>query len=91
MKGKIPTRKEAIETFCWQCLGFYIDGKSDCENKACPLYTFMPYKGKAKADLELFKYNPKHKGKKTFEETARPDAGQHLRKSKKTDDDDIFS
>lgn len=97
MKGKTPTRKEAIETHCWQCMGFYQDGKNDCENVKCPLYTFFPYKKKKhKADLELFQFNPKHKGKRTFAETARPEAGQHLRKgkkkrNKKSDDDDIFS
>jgi len=25
-------------------MGYYADGKIDCEVKACPLYPFMPYR-----------------------------------------------
>ena len=36
--------KKAILANCYQCLGFYIDGKNDCEIPGCPLYTYMPYR-----------------------------------------------
>ena len=65
-----PTRTEAMMTKCWDCCHFYIDGKLDCEVTKCPLYTYMPYRRK-EPDLELFRFNPKHVGKQTFEETKR--------------------
>jgi hypothetical protein len=63
---KKPTRKEAILQKCWDCQGHYFDGKSDCENPGCPLYTYMPY-AKQTANLRLFEYSPKHKGFTTKE------------------------
>jgi len=36
--------KQAILANCYQCLGFYMDGKNDCEIPDCPLYPFMPYR-----------------------------------------------
>jgi hypothetical protein len=36
--------KQAILANCYQCLGFYIDGKNDCEIPDCPLYSYMPYR-----------------------------------------------
>lgn len=38
------TKKERIEYQCWECMGFYSDGKQDCENTRCPLYEYMPYR-----------------------------------------------
>jgi hypothetical protein len=57
-----PTRKEAILQHCWQCVGFYQDGKLDCENPRCPLYSYMPY-GKMEPNLDLFQYSAVHKGR----------------------------
>lgn len=41
------SRKDAILAYCYDCMGFYEDGKMDCLNEKCPLYPWMPYKGKA--------------------------------------------
>ncbi len=57
-----PTRKECIEHACHGCEGFYTDGKVDCENITCPLYTYMPYK-KLTPDWECFNYSPRRRGK----------------------------
>lgn len=47
---KKPSPKQAILANCYQCLGFYTDGRDDCEIPDCPLYPFMPYrKGVEKA------------------------------------------
>lgn len=46
--GKL-TRRQAIHAKCYDCLGGYADGKTDCALPYCPLYPWMPYKGK-KAD-----------------------------------------
>ena len=37
------TQKEAIQAFCFECLGGFKDGRNDCEVKDCPLYPFMQY------------------------------------------------
>jgi hypothetical protein len=70
-----PTRKEAIQTQCWECMGHYADGKQDCENVVCPLYYFMPYR-KLEPDFGKFKYNPKFKGKVTREEASQRGFGK---------------
>ena len=56
------TMKRAIELQCHDCLGFYEDGKMDCENVRCPLYTYMPYR-KKEPDLEKFLYSARAVGK----------------------------
>lgn len=56
------TRKTAIELQCHECMGHYADGKIDCENRGCPLYTYMPYR-RLEPRLEAFLYSPRAKGK----------------------------
>lgn len=41
--GKRLTRKQAIKAICYDCMGYYSDGRQDCELPDCPLYGFMPY------------------------------------------------
>jgi hypothetical protein len=49
--GQKLSPKQAILANCYQCLGFYVDGRHDCEIPDCPLYPFMPYrKDKVKAE-----------------------------------------
>ena len=69
-KPEKPTRAASILAHCWQCLGYYEDGKTDCENVKCPLYPFMPYK-KNDPDLWWLEYNPKRAGRVTWEESSR--------------------
>lgn len=38
------TRAEAMLAFCCDCMGFYKDGRVDCENPSCPHYSWMPYR-----------------------------------------------
>jgi hypothetical protein len=35
--------KQAITAQCAHCMGWYVDGRHDCECPDCPLYPFMPY------------------------------------------------
>jgi len=44
--GQSLTRNQAILAKCADCCGYYIDGRADCEIEDCPLYPFMPYRGK---------------------------------------------
>lgn len=48
--GEEPTRKAAILAQCCECLGYYQDGRHDCECPSCPLYYFMPYRAKGETD-----------------------------------------
>ena len=43
--GKL-TRSAAIIAKCCDCMGYHIDGRTDCQTAECPLYPFMPYRGK---------------------------------------------
>jgi hypothetical protein len=43
-KGVRLTHKQAILAKCYECMGFFEDGKQDCCGKGCPLYQFYPYK-----------------------------------------------
>lgn len=43
--GKL-TRSAAIMAKCCDCMGYHIDGRADCKMEECPLYPFMPYRGK---------------------------------------------
>jgi hypothetical protein len=35
---------EMIKAMCCLCMGYYIDGRVDCEIPECPLYPKMPYR-----------------------------------------------
>lgn len=53
LRGNRLTLSESILAHCYDCMGFYVDGKDDCEMELCPLYPFMPYnpnKSKFKAE-----------------------------------------
>lgn len=43
--GRI-SRADAILAKCFECMGCYIDGRIDCEMIDCPLYPYMPYRGR---------------------------------------------
>ena len=49
--GKRLTQREAIYAQCFICMGYYVDGKEDCDNKICPLYYYMPYRAGFKDDI----------------------------------------
>jgi hypothetical protein len=43
LKGGRLTQKGQILAQCYACMGYYSDGKEDCEVHVCPLYPSMPY------------------------------------------------
>ena len=43
LEGKRLTFKGAILAKCYECMGFYSDGKQDCCGSSCPLYQYYPY------------------------------------------------
>lgn len=50
LKGEYLTRQELIDAECYSCMGFYADGRGDCENPACPLYRRHAYRNKPVTD-----------------------------------------
>jgi len=46
LKGIRLTQRQMILAKCYDCMNGYLDGKVDCKIKECPLYPFMPYRGK---------------------------------------------
>lgn len=44
--GKKLTRNQAIKAKCYDCMGYYVDGKCDCKMPDCSLYLFNPYRSK---------------------------------------------
>ena len=47
LHGKKQTRKNAMLAKCYECMGYYADGKSDCEMQECPMYPYNPYAERA--------------------------------------------
>ena len=48
LNGEKITRKEAMDAKCYDCMGYFVDGRQDCLVKHCPLFPFRPYKDKPK-------------------------------------------
>ncbi len=44
LSGKRLSSKKRIVAFCYDCCGYYADGKEDCANTLCPLHVDMPYR-----------------------------------------------
>lgn len=42
-EDKHLTRKQAMESQCYECNGYSIEAKDDCLGNNCPLYPFTPW------------------------------------------------
>lgn len=58
------TRAKAMLSKCHDCMGYYKDGKVDCQVTGCPLYPWMPYR-QMEPDTGWTEVNPKKVGEKT--------------------------
>lgn len=45
-EGKRLTRGQAILAQCHECNDGHLGSNKDCKGKSCPLYQYMPYRGK---------------------------------------------
>ncbi len=43
LSGQRLTFKQAIYARCYDCMGYYADGKQDCKMPHCALFPFNPY------------------------------------------------
>ena len=46
LNGEVLTLKQSVKAKCFDCMGFYADGKNDCKLTTCSLYPFMPFNEK---------------------------------------------
>lgn len=46
LSGQKLTFKQAVFAKCYDCAGFFADGKVDCNMPKCPLHPFMTYNQK---------------------------------------------
>ena len=46
LEKKRITPMEAIIAKCYDCMGYFIDGRNDCKAMNCPLHCFMQYNPK---------------------------------------------
>ena len=70
LRGKQLTRRQADLAKCYDCCGYYQDGKKDCEDPTCSLHPHMPYREGGIAKL------------RTVTDEQRKKAGDRLRKAR---------
>jgi hypothetical protein len=46
LRGEKLSRKEAMLARCYDCMGYFVDGRADCVTFSCPMYPFMIFRGK---------------------------------------------
>ena len=46
LEGGKNHRSAALKAKCYDCCGYYGDGKVDCGIPECPLHPYMPFRGK---------------------------------------------
>lgn len=44
LSGKHVSYKGKCLAMCYDCTGYYSDGKYSCQDETCPLYGIMPFK-----------------------------------------------
>jgi hypothetical protein len=49
LAGDRITQRQAIIAKCYDCMGFYADGRNDCGIESCSLYPYSPYGSKPAA------------------------------------------
>lgn len=54
LNGKPSTWKSRCLAMCYDCMGYFADGKADCGNELCPLYKGMPYRRVAETLDDLY-------------------------------------
>ena len=56
LNGEHITRKDAIYAYCYDCQGYCEDGKVECDQTQCPLYTYSQFNkyNIGKSDKEWF-------------------------------------
>ena len=69
LHGERLSRKEAMDANCYICMGYYIDGRIECNIQLCPMRDYMVY-------------NPK-KIKRQMSDEQRKICGERLQKARR--------
>jgi len=56
--GKKLNSTQRLRAKCYSCMGYYADGKMDCQVPECPLYPKMPYRSKTHSEIPLESPDP---------------------------------
>ena len=70
LKVERLTMRQAVIAKCYDCAGYYQDGKKDCEDPECPIHPFMPYREGGVRKL------------KAVSDEQRKEAGDRLREAR---------
>jgi hypothetical protein len=68
--GEALTTKESILANCYECTGFYLDGRKDCEAEGRPFHVFMPYRKGGAVKVRKVSEETKAKMRKARERKA---------------------
>ncbi|RPI50786.1 MAG: hypothetical protein EHM49_08065 [Deltaproteobacteria bacterium] len=68
--GARLTQRQAILAKCADCMGYYLDGRLDCEIEDCPLYPFMPYRIEAQKSSKATSEAPQKQNRPLIEEVS---------------------
>lgn len=53
LKGEKISRSGGMRAACYQCMGYFVDGRQDCGIETCPMFAWRPFKEKGnKAEEE---------------------------------------
>lgn len=44
LNGETMSARQAIKAKCYDCMGYFEDGRQDCKIVTCPIYPWMPYR-----------------------------------------------
>ncbi len=63
LQGQALTLRQAVQAHCFDCMGYFADGKRDCGMPGCALYPFMPYNPNRTKKVTGRKLTDAHKAK----------------------------
>uniref|UniRef100_A0A6H1ZYS8 Uncharacterized protein n=1 Tax=viral metagenome TaxID=1070528 RepID=A0A6H1ZYS8_9ZZZZ len=61
--GERLSRGQAMAAKCADCMGYFSDGRVDCEIPECPMYPYMPYRAKKEKTKKGKVLSEEHKAK----------------------------
>ena len=52
LKGEKIKRSAAMRAQCYQCMGYFTDGREECIIETCPMYEYRSFKHKGEDETE---------------------------------------
>ena len=73
LEGKPLCASKALKAKCYDCMGFFADGRIDCAMPDCPLYPFM-----------IYNPNKSKRRTKTFSEEQKANLSERMSKMRRS-------